>query len=233
MREEYDFSAGRRGAVIAPRGKTRISIYIDNAVHEQAPRRHRRSSIPGTCLDSRGGGPGGRLCRIPRRAWISRRRRSGIGPSTAMGWSSRSSRPSSSGSTAIGWNERRFPAPGRACRAAVRGCPECSGAAGISVHAAAVRGARGAVRPGAGAGRRARVPAAVGAAAGPAVHDPAAGVSLRESVGAAAAALVARRRVGDPPVRHQRVPRGQRHRPRAACSCRWPRPAAACGTCSR
>jgi hypothetical protein len=32
MREEYDFSAGRRGAVIAPRGKTRISIYIDNAV---------------------------------------------------------------------------------------------------------------------------------------------------------------------------------------------------------
>jgi hypothetical protein len=32
MREEYDFSAGKRGAIIAPRGKTRISIYIDNAV---------------------------------------------------------------------------------------------------------------------------------------------------------------------------------------------------------
>ena len=30
MRAEYDFSKGKRGAVIA--GKTRISIYLDNAV---------------------------------------------------------------------------------------------------------------------------------------------------------------------------------------------------------
>ena len=30
MRAEYDFSKGKRGAVIT--GKTRISIYIDNAV---------------------------------------------------------------------------------------------------------------------------------------------------------------------------------------------------------
>ena len=34
MRDEYDFSKARRGAVIQPRGKTRISIFIDNAVLE-------------------------------------------------------------------------------------------------------------------------------------------------------------------------------------------------------
>ena len=32
MRTEYDFSKGKRGAVIAQKGKTRISIFIDNAV---------------------------------------------------------------------------------------------------------------------------------------------------------------------------------------------------------
>lgn len=32
MKAEYDFSKGRRGAVIPQRGKTRISIFIDNAV---------------------------------------------------------------------------------------------------------------------------------------------------------------------------------------------------------
>lgn len=32
MRSEYDFSKGRRGAVIAQNGKTRISIFIDNAI---------------------------------------------------------------------------------------------------------------------------------------------------------------------------------------------------------
>ena len=31
MRSEYDFSKGKRGALIAQRGKTRISIFIDNA----------------------------------------------------------------------------------------------------------------------------------------------------------------------------------------------------------
>ena len=34
MRAEYDFSKGKRGAVIAQKGKTRISIFIDNAVLE-------------------------------------------------------------------------------------------------------------------------------------------------------------------------------------------------------
>lgn len=32
MRAEYDFSKGKRGAVITRPGKTRISIFIDNAV---------------------------------------------------------------------------------------------------------------------------------------------------------------------------------------------------------
>ena len=35
MRAEYDFSNGKRGAVIPQRGKTRISIFIDNAVLEE------------------------------------------------------------------------------------------------------------------------------------------------------------------------------------------------------
>jgi uncharacterized protein (DUF4415 family) len=32
VRTEYDFSKGKRGAVIPQKGKTRISIFIDNAV---------------------------------------------------------------------------------------------------------------------------------------------------------------------------------------------------------
>ena len=32
MRAEYDFSKGKRGAAMPPKGKTRISIFIDNAV---------------------------------------------------------------------------------------------------------------------------------------------------------------------------------------------------------
>ena len=32
MRAEYDFSKGKRGAVIPQKGKTRISIFIDNAI---------------------------------------------------------------------------------------------------------------------------------------------------------------------------------------------------------
>jgi uncharacterized protein (DUF4415 family) len=35
MRTEYDFSKGKRGAVIPQRGKTRISIFIDNAVLDE------------------------------------------------------------------------------------------------------------------------------------------------------------------------------------------------------
>ena len=32
MKPEYDFSKGKRGAVIPQKGKTRISIFIDNSV---------------------------------------------------------------------------------------------------------------------------------------------------------------------------------------------------------
>ncbi len=35
MRAEYDFSKGERGALIAQPGKTRITIYIDNAVLDE------------------------------------------------------------------------------------------------------------------------------------------------------------------------------------------------------
>ena len=35
MKKEYDFSRGRRGAVLSSRGKTRITIYLDDAILEQ------------------------------------------------------------------------------------------------------------------------------------------------------------------------------------------------------
>ena len=35
MRAEYDFSKGKRGAVIPQKGKTRISIFIDDAVLDE------------------------------------------------------------------------------------------------------------------------------------------------------------------------------------------------------
>lgn len=35
MKKEYDFSKGKRGAVIPPSGKTRITIYLDDAVLER------------------------------------------------------------------------------------------------------------------------------------------------------------------------------------------------------
>ncbi len=35
MRAGYDFSKGKRGAVIPQKGKTRISIFIDNAVLDE------------------------------------------------------------------------------------------------------------------------------------------------------------------------------------------------------
>lgn len=35
MKAEYDFSKGKRGAVIPQKGKTRISIFIDNAILDE------------------------------------------------------------------------------------------------------------------------------------------------------------------------------------------------------
>jgi len=43
MRAEYDFSKGKRGALIAPKSKTRITIYIDNAVLEEFRTRAERA----------------------------------------------------------------------------------------------------------------------------------------------------------------------------------------------
>ena len=35
MRAEYDFSKGKRGAVVPQKGKTRISIFIDNSILDE------------------------------------------------------------------------------------------------------------------------------------------------------------------------------------------------------
>jgi len=35
MKKEYDFKKGRRGAVVSRKGKTRITIYIDNDILEE------------------------------------------------------------------------------------------------------------------------------------------------------------------------------------------------------
>lgn len=34
MKDEYDFSKGKRGAVLSSKGKTRITIYLDDAILE-------------------------------------------------------------------------------------------------------------------------------------------------------------------------------------------------------
>jgi uncharacterized protein (DUF4415 family) len=43
MRAENDFSKGKRGALIAQPGKTRITIYIDNAVLDEFRGRAKRA----------------------------------------------------------------------------------------------------------------------------------------------------------------------------------------------
>jgi uncharacterized protein (DUF4415 family) len=35
MKKEYDFSRGRRGAVVAAAGKTRITIYLDDEIVQE------------------------------------------------------------------------------------------------------------------------------------------------------------------------------------------------------
>jgi uncharacterized protein (DUF4415 family) len=35
MKREYDFSKGKRGQVVKPKGKTRITIYLDNDIIEK------------------------------------------------------------------------------------------------------------------------------------------------------------------------------------------------------
>lgn len=43
MRAEYDFSKGKRGALITQTGKTRITIHIDNAVLDEFRARAERA----------------------------------------------------------------------------------------------------------------------------------------------------------------------------------------------
>ena len=43
MKADYDFSKGKRGAVIPQKGKTRISIFIDDAVLDQFRSRAEKS----------------------------------------------------------------------------------------------------------------------------------------------------------------------------------------------
>ena len=43
MRADYDFSKGKRGAVVPQKGKTRISIFIDNAVLDEFRARAERA----------------------------------------------------------------------------------------------------------------------------------------------------------------------------------------------
>jgi len=43
MKKEYDFSEGKRGAVASQKGKTRITIYLDDAVLDEF--RQRADSI--------------------------------------------------------------------------------------------------------------------------------------------------------------------------------------------
>jgi uncharacterized protein (DUF4415 family) len=39
MKKEYDFRSGKRGAVVPQRGKTRITVYVDNDILEELRRR--------------------------------------------------------------------------------------------------------------------------------------------------------------------------------------------------
>ena len=45
MRTEYDFSKGKRGALISGKGKTRITIYIDDTVLNEFRARAERSGV--------------------------------------------------------------------------------------------------------------------------------------------------------------------------------------------
>ena len=45
MRAEYDFSKGKRGALVPTKGKTRITIYIDDTVLNEFRTRAERAGI--------------------------------------------------------------------------------------------------------------------------------------------------------------------------------------------
>jgi uncharacterized protein (DUF4415 family) len=43
MKKEYDFSKAKRGAVVAPAGKTRITIYLDDEIVQEFKRQAEKS----------------------------------------------------------------------------------------------------------------------------------------------------------------------------------------------
>lgn len=45
MRDEYDFSTGKRGAIAPSKGKTRITLYLDNEVLETFRERAENAGI--------------------------------------------------------------------------------------------------------------------------------------------------------------------------------------------
>lgn len=45
MKKEYDFSRGKRGPVVRPQGKTRITIYLDNDTLESFRERADQAGI--------------------------------------------------------------------------------------------------------------------------------------------------------------------------------------------
>ena len=51
MKKEYDFSKAKRGAVVAPAGKTRITIYLDDEIVQEFKKKEDRKGL--TDLDQR------------------------------------------------------------------------------------------------------------------------------------------------------------------------------------
>ena len=45
MKKEYDFKKGKRGAVISSRGKSRITLYLDNDILEEFRKRADKAGI--------------------------------------------------------------------------------------------------------------------------------------------------------------------------------------------
>jgi len=45
MKKEYDFKKGKRGAVVSSRGKTRITLYLDNDILEEFRKRADKAGI--------------------------------------------------------------------------------------------------------------------------------------------------------------------------------------------
>jgi uncharacterized protein (DUF4415 family) len=45
MKKQYDFSNGKRGAVVSPKGKTRVTIWLDDDVIAEARKRAEAAGV--------------------------------------------------------------------------------------------------------------------------------------------------------------------------------------------